>query len=1288
MPEEPEIHLYKIHESRDEDEGKDEYIQPFRPRSLPAGQPEEKSAAPDAESIEEGPSLDTRPVDVSLLPDAAPSEDASSTGGSVALSPDALPVADVWSELLPDDAPSEDGASSEDNASSEDDVDTGELPGVLGEPTIAMERMPTGATPTAELPRAIPRQLPVDRTPPRPRTGTKRIEKSSLPVAPRPPARAAVPREPSRSVPPPGRAGYVPPRSSWPAGKWEEKPSRQPRNWGRIMVNIIFVAVVIVVLVFVLSLGGLLIGYASVAAQLPAPEELRNRQTTFVSSKILDREGNLLYEVTDPQGGRRTYVDLDKISPYLINATVATEDRDFWYHPGFDPVAILRAIYYNLSEGEIVSGASTIPQQLARNVLMTPEERVQQTAERKIKEAILAAELSRTYTKEEILEIYLNEAYYGNIAYGIQAASETYFGVDAADLTLGQASFLAGLPQSPATYDPFGGGRDAALARQQAVLGLMVEDGYISEAEAALAAAEIRDYEFRAPKIDLSVAPHFVVYTRQTVEALYGPEALYRNEEGKSLRIYTTLDPRLQRMAEQAVRDGVAGLADRNATNGALVAIDPKTGHILAMVGSADFNNEEIDGQVNVALRCRQPGSSIKPFTYLTAFEQGWTPATLLWDLETEFPDGAGRPPYVPVNYDERYHGPMLVRDALANSYNVPAVETLQFVGVDGLLEMAGRLGVNSLVHPELYCPDYPYEYPPTYGLALTLGGGEVKLLEMTGGFAVLANNGERLPPTPILRIEDSEGNVLEDNSAREGEQVVSPQHAYLITDILSDNPARCRAFSCPSILELSRPAAAKSGTTNDFRDAWTIGYTPDLVVGVWVGNSDNSSMINLPGAAGAGPIWHGFMESAHEGLPVRDFVRPPGVVEYEICANSGARPSEYCPERKVEVFVDGQPPLGEDHDWYQMVKIDNFTRLRANELCQDQVVEELMVVIDDERGREWAQAHPEYFDGLPLAPTEFCTDATDRPELAITQPGEGGQVHGMVQVFGTVQVPDFDHYEVLYGVGDDPIGWGFVSGPHKTQVRDGLLTEWDTNHLADGAYTLRVNAFNKDMRSVEVRVHVNVFHPTKEPSPTPVPTETPSPVPTLTPTGTPVPTMPVPTTLVPPTSPPPTASPPPTVPPTSPPTQKPTATPTPLPTTPPTATPAPPPTFTPLPTATPTPLPTAPPPTSTPEPTFTPKPTEAPPTNTPEPPTATPSADLGTDWQFALLDLHGLQPYQPVLGARPVTRDGQAHDIRIRVHSYDQIVRPWRDMWWNIEFDLLREDIARDPLRRGIDAV
>ncbi len=864
------------------------------------------------------------------------------------------------------------------------------------------------------------------------------------------------------------------------------------------MVTTFFVLVLVVVLAFSIGLAGAAVGYMAIANQLPSPEELQARQTVFVSSKIYDREGNLLYEVPDPHGGRRTKVPLSRVSPYLIQATIATEDRDFYSHPGFDPIGIVRAFYYNFSEGRIVSGASTITQQLARLVLLSPEERVKDTAGRKIKEIILAAELTRTYPKETILEVYLNEIYYGNLAYGIQAAADTYFGVDAADLTLPQASFLAGLGQLPALYDPFGGGLDLALARHEDVLALMVENGYITRAEADAAAAEMRAHEFRAPRYDLHRAPHFVVYVRQTLESTYGPEALYR---GTSLRIYTTLDPHMQALAEHAVREGVAALADRNATNGALVALDPATGHILAMVGSADFHNEEIDGQVNVALRCRQPGSSIKPLTYVASFERGWTPAHLFWDVRTEYPDGAN-PPYVPVNYDNEYHGPMLMRKALANSYNIPAVEALQFVGVDGLLEMSSRLGVESLAHPELHCPDYPYDRAQPYGLALTLGGGEVTLLELTSAFGAFASSGVRVTPSPILRIEDSQGEVLVDNAAPPGEQAISPEHAYLITSILSDAEARCAEFQCPSALQLSRAAAAKTGTTTDYRDAWTVGYTPNLVAGVWVGNSDNSKMIEVPGSRGAAPIWHAFMEAALANLPVREFRRPSGVVDHEICADSGARPTQYCPNRRREVFAEDQPPLDESHDWYQMVKIDAFTGLLANGFCVDHIIEQLMLVITDPRGREWAQAHPEHFGDLPLAPIDFCTESTGRPEVFISQPSAGVTVQGVVALFGTVQLPNFDHYDAQFGVGDNPQGWGWISGPHLAQVRDGWLAEWDTTQLEAGLYTLRITAFDREQHRVEARVLVVVANPTE--TPTPTPTQTPTPTTTVTPSLTP----------------------------------------------------------------------------------------------------------------------------------------------------------------------------------------
>ncbi len=1010
---------------------------------------------------------------------------------------------------------------------SPDDVDTAELPGQLGEPTIAVERVPTGATPTAAMPRVTPPPqtegyIPAYLVPRRGRQQPGGVEAASPQPFPTEQMTTRVPKRDTHHVGP-SATGHAtrqmqPAETPLPRGDtlarrpgYEQaarlprsgRSEQYPRQWGKTLVSGCFVVVVVIALVLFLAFSGVIVGYIAIANQLPPPQELRTRQTVFVSSKILDREGHLLYEVTDPHGGRRTYVPYAEISPYLIQATVATEDRNFWKHPGFDPIAIVRAFYYNFSERRIVSGASTIPQQLARNVLLSPEERLQETASRKIKEIVLATELMRTYPREVILEIYLNEIYYGNLAYGIQAAAETYFNTNARDLTLAQASFLAGLPQAPAMYDPFGGGLGLALARQKDVLALMVEDGYITQAEANTAAAEMAAYEFHAPQLDLRVAPHFVVYVRQTLERTYGPEALYR---GAGLRIYTTLDSHLQALAEQAVREGVAAMADRNATNGALVAIDPATGHILAMVGSADFNDTAIDGQVNVALRCRQPGSSIKPLTYVASFERGWTPATLFWDVRTEFPDGAN-PPYVPVNYDGEYHGPMLMRDALANSYNVPAVQALQFVGIDGLLEIATRLGVESLAHPEIHCPEYPYEQRLPYGLALTLGGGEVKLLEMTGAFATFANGGVRMPPSPILRIEDSQGNVLVDNTAPIGQQVISPQHAYLITSILSDRQARCREFVCPSVLELSRPAAAKTGTSTDFRDRWTIGYTPDVATGVWVGNSDNSPMLNLPGGASAATIWHNFMEAAHANLPVRDFVRPPGIAEYEICADSGARPTQYCPRRRMEVFAQDQPPLDESHDWYQMVRIDTLTGLLANEACQDHVAEQLMVVITDTVGREWAQAHPEYFNGLPLAPVQYCTDSIDRPLVYITQPALGSVVQGRVQIIGTVQVPDFDHYQAQYGLGDNPHGWGWISGPHLAQVRDGWLADWDTTYLAPGPYTLLITAFDRAQNRFEARVLVFVAGPAETPTPSPTwpPTATPTPwVPTAMPTDTP----------------------------------------------------------------------------------------------------------------------------------------------------------------------------------------
>ncbi len=942
--------------------------------------------------------------------------------------------------------------------------------------------------------------------------------------------------------------------------------------------------------------------YAAIATGLPSPETLRTQSAKFLSTRIYDRNGHLLYEILDPSGGRRIWVPYEQISPHLINATVATEDERFWQHPGVDPISIFRAVLQNVQEGEIVSGASTIPQTLVDVVLLSPEERTELTLRRKIREAILASEISRRYTKREIMEIYLNEVNFGSLAYGVEAAAETYFGKTANELTLAEAALLAGLPQAPAYWDPYTN-PEGAKRRQEVVLDLMVDAGHISQAEAEIAKAE--DLNLQPFSFDVE-APHFVVWIQQQLEQKYGADVLYRS----GLSVTTTLDSRLQDLAQEEALAHLASLSDQHATNAALVAIEPATGEILAMLGSADFYDEEISGQVNVALRPRQPGSSIKPVTYVTAFEKGWTPATLIWDVATEFKDSLGRS-YVPKNYDRKVHGPVLARGALARSLNIPAVKTLDFVGLPAMLDTAHRLGIASLNRAD-------------YGLSLTLGGGEVTLLEMTGAYAVFANGGRRVPPVSILRIEDSAGRVIEEYQPPPGPQVISPQHAHLITDILADNQARTPAFGRDNILKLSRSAAAKTGTTDEWRDSWTIGYTPELATGVWVGNADNSAMVGVTGSKGAAPIWHNFMEKALGDQPASQFPRPDGIEEIEISADSGSQPSAASPpdRRRTEIFAAGQGPLGPEHDFHQFVRIDVTTNALASEYCPADVVEErYFYVLPGEEGSRWAQKH-----NIPQPPADLCPVHTGPAQVALFAPVPGQTVAVEAPVLGRTDIPGFDHYVVEYGEGRDPIGWGHVAGPIYSPVDNGLLAVWDVRHLASRDFSLRVVVYDQVGNGFEARTWVWVQNPTPTSS---LPTRTQTPLPTWTPwpTDTPWPTEPLPTSTPWPTNiPPPTWTPWPTDTPTEPPptnTPRPTNTPPPTWTPWPTATPwptnTPPPTWTPWPTDTPTPTeppptntpwPTnTPPPTWTPWPTDTPTPTEPPPTNTPWPtesPTAT----------------------------------------------------------------------------------
>jgi len=909
---------------------------------------------------------------------------------------------------------------------------------------------------------------------------------------------------------------------------------RWRRGWGCLLRGLI---ISVFLLVAILLCGGsyIFLRYYQIASELPDVSTLRQRASQFETTRILDRHGNVLYEILDPSAGRRTYVPLDRISPYMVAATIATEDKEFYSHPGFDVFAIARAFWQNYQSGETVSGASTITQQLARNLLFSPEERSQRSYNRKIREAVLAAEITRLYSKDEILELYLNENYYGNLAYGVEAAAQTYFGTSAEKLTLAQASFLAGLPQAPAIYDVYSN-REVTLKRHETVLVLMYqasqEQGciYVSNhpqricmdpVSAASAANEMRNYEFNSPDVPIRY-PHWVNYIRTLLEAQYDPQTIYRS----GFSVYTTLDPGLQEAAIQVVKGQISRLADFHATNGALVAIRPGTGELLAMVGSADFYNEAISGQVNMALSPRQPGSAIKPLTYLAAFEKGWTPSTLIWDVPSEFPPSGipddPSPAYKPVNYDGRFHGPVTVRSALANSYNVPAVKTLDFVKIyddlatpreEGLIALARRMGINTLTRPD-------------YGLSLTLGGGEVTLLELTGAYSIFANNGRFVSPVAITRILDHNGNLIYEYQPQLGEQVVRPEHAYLISSILSDNQARTPAFGPNSILNLPFPVAVKTGTTNDFRDNWTVGYTPDIAVGVWVGNADYTPMQNTTGLTGAAPIWSEFIQTALQQLTggnPANFSRPGGVVEKVVCEISGTEPSKWCPKQRTELFAADQPPLPKEEDLWQKIEVDTWTGLRASSACDEFTDERFVLnVVDpwakkwirkDPAGRAWAESIG-FRKPVTFAPTRECQGDDPRPKLAIKSPTNGATITASpIDIYGEATATGwFDFFQLEYGIGEDPVEWEQLYKSQSPVVGDEKIYSWDLSDIPAGVVTLRLVMRSTEDTQAEVRVRLNLQVPT----PTPTPTETPTPTltptetltPTMTPTTTPTPTM------------------------------------------------------------------------------------------------------------------------------------------------------------------------------------
>ena len=610
--------------------------------------------------------------------------------------------------------------------------------------------------------------------------------------------------------------------------------------------------------------------------------------------RITARDGTPLAEINDVGFGSRLAVPLSRISPNLVLATLAAEDRRFFNHAGVDVPGLIRALAQNTQSAEVASGASTLEMQLVRNLFLQ-DERTEQTLSRKTKEAVAAVQLDERFSKPELLEAYLNVIYYGNMAYGAEAAAQRYFGKPARDLTVPEAALLAGVPQSPATFDPFQQPAQAKQ-RQEHVLDLMEQAGFISPAEAASAKAAPLKLHPQEPLP--ARAPHWVNYIRDLVRERFGPEALYTG----GLSIRTTLDPAIQQLAEQIVA-GNEDVRQRGlANNTAMVVLDPRTSQVLAMVGSKDFWNQSIAGQVNVALAGRQPGSSIKPLVYLTGFEKGLNPAVEVLDQPTLFSAPPGQPPYSPTNWEGRFLGRVTLRDALGNSLNVSAVKILKYVGVPALQDMARRLGITTLDN-----------WDPRW-LSLTLGGGEVRLLEMTGAYATIARLGIHLPVEPLLRVETARGEVLYQAPTNPpGTQVVDPRVTYQLLHVMGDATARQVTFGWRSPLNLDRPHMLKTGTTDDFRDTWTIGCLPQVCVGVWMGNTDNRPMVRVSSSLTAGKFWVDMMRALidrYQWEPT-PFPRPEGLVVTRVPNVGISRPSS----PNFPLWRDPDAPKEPDHE-------------------------------------------------------------------------------------------------------------------------------------------------------------------------------------------------------------------------------------------------------------------------------------------------------------------------------------------------------------------------------------
>ncbi|HEV2654313.1 MAG TPA: transglycosylase domain-containing protein [Ktedonobacteraceae bacterium] len=700
---------------------------------------------------------------------------------------------------------------------------------------------------------------------------------------------------------------------------------RRHTRFSKDMAPRIVTFVVIAFALFTILVSGSVgAGYAYYQAQLPLLNGIA-QHSLFQTTHIYDRNGKLLYELYDHQQdkGRRTYVNYSDVSKLLVNATIAAEDHTFWTNNGVDLNGIARAAFSNVQSQGVVEGGSTVTQQLIKNQFFAGQPR---TFPVKGEEALLATGLTQQYPKWKIMEMYVNTVYYGDLNYGIEAATEDYYGLQqhctrthctpaVAQLDIAQASMLAGLPQGPSLYNPVMN-KATAMQRQEVVLQNMLDLGMITAKQKAQAIQETAKYKFISHSVNNTPqAPHFVRYV---IDQVLVPLLGAQNLEDGGYNIYTTIDLTLEKKVEQVVYNhlytpqyesyvGYGILAQtNNVNNGAAVVMNPYNGEILAMDGSAQYNKNtpQMQGQFNVATALRQPGSSFKPIVYATDFEMGWYPGMIVPDHKTIYPGNAQPPYFQPQNYDGTYHTsyPMTIRTAVANSFNIPAIDGLMYAGIPNVQNMAGRLGLTNVANKKA----------SQLGPALAIGSSEVSLLGLTNAYATFANKGVRVAPTSILEITNNEGKpIYKYNEAHpQGTRAMREDVAFLISSILSDKQARYHEFLPGNPLELDRPVAAKTGTTDKFIDNWTMGYTPHLAVGVWAGNNDDSKMNNIIGITGAGPIWHDIMEYASQryNFPPDDFVRPADVHQGTVSAIDGLLPRPGEPT-VTDWFIDGTMP-------------------------------------------------------------------------------------------------------------------------------------------------------------------------------------------------------------------------------------------------------------------------------------------------------------------------------------------------------------------------------------------